>query len=272
MNAVSFPIAGRVWPFSFAQGNTNGDRSKGSTTARTGEWRGLSRRQVPRREISLANPSTDSIPDQSWICHRASVFLEDLFGRHPRFMARSDGFVIYVKKLSPLGERHFPVLVGKRYVASPVVRLFLCGGPSTIFRTVVTLVVYSIYRMIRRSLTHVGKEVSESKPSVADFDSSSAVPGIGAHVGLLAPGLHMRPDLISSSFTSAVEGSLASAGRALPAPQPRCDHVDDTATVATTNPLSGSFEAPDRNQLSESLAGSYWGFHIANITHREVIL
>lgn len=54
--------------------------------------------------------------------------------------------------------------------------LFFAGGPTAIFRSVIPVIVESIKGVFgRRSRSHVGNEICENVPSIADGDTASAV-------------------------------------------------------------------------------------------------
>src|SRR5580700_2153945 len=62
-------------------------------------------------------------------------------------------------------------------VRPPVAHLLLEGRPATVARFVVALVVDAVQRKVGRAFTHIGEEVLEAAPALANGDTSTAVAG-----------------------------------------------------------------------------------------------
>jgi hypothetical protein len=79
---------------------------------------------------------------------------------------------------------------------SPVAGLFSAGRPLAVAFFVVAIVVFPIERLSGRPFPHVGEEVYEGKPSLANRDPAPAVPAKGFMVCACATINHARPRMI----------------------------------------------------------------------------
>jgi hypothetical protein len=111
-------------------------------------------------------------------------------------LSRHYSLIVSARLFAPLGKSYFaPIALCYVAVASSVVCLLLKGCPSAIFWTVVSVYIYSIYRVLLRwGSVHVPQEpLVTLKPLCTHFDSSSAIVRIGP-IGLcVAACLHLKP-------------------------------------------------------------------------------
>lgn len=82
---------------------------------------------------------------------------------------------------------------------APVVGLLLGGSPSAIGRFIVPIVVNAVDAQPVRALAHIGKEVPEGAPSLADRDTTSAVEMIVPRVGVSAAAEYRGPALVCTA-------------------------------------------------------------------------
>lgn len=74
--------------------------------------------------------------------------------------------------------------------------LLLCvkGGPAAVFWSVISIIIYAVYRVLFAGpVTHIGNEVCEVKPPLADAYSPSAVVLKGLVIGVVASLSHFHP-------------------------------------------------------------------------------
>ena len=79
--------------------------------------------------------------------------------------------------------------------------LLFLGGPTAIFRRVVSIVVNSVNRMFwARAKPHIINEVDIGIPSFANLNASSAISMKSNCVWIIAPRPHRNPRMISGFF------------------------------------------------------------------------
>jgi hypothetical protein len=75
--------------------------------------------------------------------------------------------------------------------------LLAIGCPAAIIRLVITIHVDAIQGFAIGTLAHIGQEILEGRPPVADGDTSAAIARIGRDAGIPAPGMHVLPGKVS---------------------------------------------------------------------------
>jgi hypothetical protein len=134
---------------------------------------------------------------------------------------------------------------GARPSWSSVSGLFRGGRPATVARFVITIIVDAIKRHVRRRIAHVGIEIFEGLPPIADTNPSAAVSVIRRFCGVLASLLHAAPHVVNRRVSFAVRCVAAggdqfhlqaSAGSGSPGAQPMGWHVGVRSTVTGATP------------------------------------
>lgn len=97
----------------------------------------------------------------------------------------------------PIGNAHSFAVVSKQSIRSLIAGLFRRGGPSTVTRFIVPIVVNALDRMrIGWPYSHVLNEIVESGfagPSLANIDAHSSVSCISGHARITASTVHLEP-------------------------------------------------------------------------------
>lgn len=107
------------------------------------------------------------------------------------------------KLTAGLGNREVDALNDNAAVVAPVVLLDVPVCPPTITRFIVPIAADTIERQSRGNFAHIGKEVLELLPSLADFDAAPAVLMKVFGLGIGAPPLHRNPASVGAVSRSA---------------------------------------------------------------------
>ena len=83
------------------------------------------------------------------------------------------------------------------YLDSTVIGLLFGGAPLAVAWLVVAVVVDAVYGQPRRTLSHIGEEVSKVSPSIADSDSSTSIEMPLTITLVCATSDHALPRLVS---------------------------------------------------------------------------
>jgi hypothetical protein len=78
----------------------------------------------------------------------------------------------------------------EKVIGAAIVGLLLLRTPATITRCVVAIIVSPFELFALRLLSHVGEEVLELEPALADLDAASTVVVIGGLSGVQATPFH----------------------------------------------------------------------------------
>ena len=106
--------------------------------------------------------------------------------------------------MAPLRER-FCLTEGGEYDAGAAIGvLFRRGGPSTVARLVVAVIVNTINRFSNRWFAHIGQKVLELLPSFADSNAAAAVSAPVSVLWVGASVAHASPARINASSIHAV--------------------------------------------------------------------
>lgn len=149
--------------------------------------------------------------------------------------------------LCPIHERHGAPIVRQNSCGSLVSSLLFHRCPTAIARFVVAVVVLAFNSHPSWTLTHVGKEVSEVSPSLADGDSPAAVMFERFAVWIAAPLNHRVPGHVHAGLRHPV--LLAVAATTLDCPKVLLVHSVEVSTVAqefakTTREWTNACEIP----------------------------
>jgi hypothetical protein len=108
-----------------------------------------------------------------------------------------EGSATQTKNLSPFRNRPLGPLPFEVVARSPIVGLFAHRCPTTVAGLIALVVVDTIQSVARAgALAHIGEEVLEAVPALADGDSSAAVIGIIGMSRIVATSAHIGPDFI----------------------------------------------------------------------------
>lgn len=177
----------------------------------------------------------------------------------------------------------------KHSIYPSILGLLIPGSPFAIFRVVAIVVVFSLKRQPRRSLSHISQKILKRMPPLAHFYSSSAVSRVCLAVWVIASLLHTIPDAIDRSpivppgmsvpkahFSRKAPFDFeAAAGSGVPAKEFRNSHrlhgSAGTFALVSQNSSSGDVtNSCNRTYYGESSEGfsSEWGvfWHGVNVT------
>ena len=82
-----------------------------------------------------------------------------------------------------------------------VVRLLFSGRPTAIRRLIISVVVLSVDGVSFGPRSHVGEEIQEHSPSLANGYSPTSVSGIVAGIWVQAAFSHRHPNLVFRRFS-----------------------------------------------------------------------
>lgn len=133
---------------------------------------------------------------------------EGIMNRHAFFDTIIIRWAAHSKVCQPLRECFFNSVHFDNVVRSFIVRLLLYISPSTIFGTIVTIVINAINRVfLGRSLSHIFKKVFKGiKPSIAHFYSPFAIITIVLVCFIVTPSFHIEPSIVFWCFSFAMFG------------------------------------------------------------------
>lgn len=107
--------------------------------------------------------------------------------------------------IRPVLQGQTKAVVGDPHVGSAVAALLLWSCPVAIIRAVRSIVILAVKLVYRRwTLAHIGKEVIEQTPLVANGDSTSSVVRVTPSLRIEATGFHGTPDVILGRVGHAV--------------------------------------------------------------------
>lgn len=167
----------------------------------------------------------------------------------------------------PVKENHSLPLVGDPHDSAAVSGLLATCGPAAVLGAVRTIIVDPFDAVVRRwASAHVGAEVLERLPALADDDPALTVVPIRPVVRVGAALKHAQPDLELGTFALTVRGkprarslTMEAAARfGLSALQTGAGESLDGSAVAPTDPArtsarSGAIRSRDNNQPAEPL-------------------
>lgn len=93
------------------------------------------------------------------------------------------------------------------WIVMPVLSLLFARGPTTVARFVVSVVVDSFNRHLRRSWPHVGEKVLEDKPPRTELYSSTTIPAVMTFVRVCGALFDAVPNLVFGAIRRAVCGN-----------------------------------------------------------------
>lgn len=120
--------------------------------------------------------------------------IKNIFQRPVTIKPVQNGAKVNAKSRTPFFYGKGQTIVGDEAIASPVFALFLLCCPSAVARFVVSVVVYTIKRMIERwTFAHIREKIIKGIPSLANGYSSTAIvfPRTKARVATARP--HSNP-------------------------------------------------------------------------------
>ena len=135
-----------------------------------------------------------------------------------------------------------------------VAPLFLCGSPTAVLRFVVAVDIDPVERLAFRSFPHIGKEVFECLPSLADSDPSTTVSLVSVGAGFGTAVVHGDPTFPRGTECQSMCGISSCHSFLSPATAglyeslfdvPSCD-ADCVSTVTSTDPMYLRF----RNEIA----------------------
>src|SRR3990167_4044952 len=123
------------------------------------------------------------------------------------FVSPTKKIISKLRSLRPFSQRQSSAIKGQSYIVASIVLLLLFGCPTTVFKTIATIVVYSIKAQVFGwTISHIIEEVDKVIPSwVFDLYSASAIISIGLIVLVIAPLDHALPSVIYPSARHIVE-------------------------------------------------------------------
>ena len=142
-----------------------------------------------------------------------------------------------VQILTPFDQDLGFAIVRDRSVCHGVSGLLFLGSPSAVSGFIIPIVVNSIQSHSARTLPHIGEEVCEVCPSIANRYAPTTIPVVRNVVFVPAPHPHRRPALIGRSKTGAVS-SVGAGGARADRCQPLRPNRELPAAVAVTNHLT----------------------------------
>jgi hypothetical protein len=92
-----------------------------------------------------------------------------------------------------------------------VVELFLASCPTTIFRSVMAIIIYPFQRVfLRESRSHIGKEISRRLPAFANRYPSTTITFVVGFVGVFASMYHAQPYAVVGMVRQSMSDNAAS--------------------------------------------------------------
>lgn len=156
----------------------------------------------------------------------------------------------YTRAVGPSCQRQCLAIVGQMDVLTHVPHLFGWSRPTTVLGAVRPVIVDSVNAVaLRRARPHVGVEVIEGLPALADGDPTSTITWKVSHLRVLAPSLHVDPDSVfRTAGQSVLRGyaatslchqlkAQASTRCSMPRGELASHHDRRPTTVALANPL-----------------------------------
>lgn len=129
--------------------------------------------------------------------------------------------LFHAKLIGQITERHAAPFEFDKAGSAQISLLLFRGRPATIAGHVILRAINAVYRLIGGALTHVGKEVRETLPSLTNPDARSAVGLVSLMLRVRTSLLHRVPTSIGSGARLAMRSEVLPAiarARAIPPP------------------------------------------------------
>lgn len=208
---------------------------------------------------------------------------------HANLIIDSDS--INAKNFAPLRSAFSDSVNFYHDVTACIPHLLFGGRPSAIFRGVVAVNVFPIYRMLGgRFLSHIGKEIFKRVlPSVADYNSSSAILRIFMIIRIVTASFYKLPTaVLRGAYTSvrqfygvAAKQFSSCLARKTPATECsssdiRCCSYGDVAAIALAHPHGvvspGYFYALNNRKTPEFLSLNVSHCYFSNLPNSNTTL
>jgi len=167
----------------------------------------------------------------------------------------------------------FKISGWKRPSLSPILSLFSTSSPTAIIRLVVTIIIYPLQCMIKRSWSHIRTKFFERlQPANTNFNTTLSVPMVRPMFWIYAAIFHICPNMIFR-----LVGQIRTRTFSLATTRPHgaalqiatFDHYNISAVAtalesyptSSTDNIRGTF---NYNELSKSLSNSIYKFHKRN--------
>lgn len=98
----------------------------------------------------------------------------------------------------PISNQHRTAIECYRANVAPIALLFTTGRPAAIIRTISAVVIDAFDGMAKWTLAHIGQEIIEVFPPLANRDSAAAVIVESAVVWIRAALPHVAPNIIET--------------------------------------------------------------------------
>lgn len=159
-----------------------------------------------------------------------------------------------------------------------VLLLFVCF-PSTVFKTIIAIIINSSKRMIVWFFPHVGEEIVKDTPALAYPNPASAIMAIGRQSRIYASANHATPYLIcrgvahSMSFNSGAQQLLLQTTARMNMANTKGTSLNNMkgTAVATTQPsyflaftVGARLNSRQNDKPTKSKTGHVYGFHSDN--------
>lgn len=167
--------------------------------------------------------------------------------------------VAKTRLLRPLAQQQSNAIKSQSYGVAPVVLLFLSACPTAVFKTIASVVVFSVQTQVAGGGSpHVIEKIGEVVPSwVFYFYSASAIILIGLIALVVASLNHALPSVIYPRARHIVKQAAAAFYAAAPEMITSCDL--SVSAIALAKPKSVSVFSvggkSDNRQLTKSLSG-----------------
>ena len=171
--------------------------------------------------------------------------------RHAATVPSVDGVVFQAQGRCPIPQIHrAPVELNNRHWLAGVVPLFLCSCPTTVFRAVVLVAVYSVDCQIARAFAHIGQEILKRLPAFAYLDAFGCVRLGLFPVDQSAARNHAGPNVVGpsarhtvfSGVQAARFGLQASTGLNIARAEPGSSCLQFFAAIAQAIPPIGAID------------------------------
>lgn len=115
-----------------------------------------------------------------------------------------DCVVVKPRFFRPLHDGLVFSFVGYSHITSAIIGLLFSGGPLTIFRAIVRVIVYTFKGVTLGTRAHISLESCKFVPAPADNNSTSSVVGILDIIRIIAATPHRPPNDVNRSSAFAV--------------------------------------------------------------------
>lgn len=137
-----------------------------------------------------------------------------------KLSATHDGEVIDCRNSRPLGDGLSLAINRKASIVPAIVSLGFFVSPTAIVRLIVAIGIDAVNCQPRRRLAHVGQEILEQKPSIANSDAASAVVTELSALRSETAALHKLPDVPRLRFAHHVPALQGADALAINLPAP----------------------------------------------------